>query len=335
MIVITAKENDAHALRVAPILVSRHGEEVILFDTSLIPSATVLVGRYGDENGAGDLTLVLPGGRRLNLKEVKSFWWRRPQPLMVDPLITDPVASNFAYQESISALFGFLECCEGLWVNNIQNDTAAEYKPFQLKVAAQHGFRIPETLITNSPHELMAFFDNHHGSVVYKAFNQRGLVWRPTRMLRQEDLVQLENLRFAPVIFQDVVPGIRDIRVTAIGERLFAAEFDLERVDEVDYRTRLGEIACRPHTLPTEMEGRIHALMESLALEYGGIDFRLTPDGDYVFFEINTAGEFLFLEDRTGQPISDAMAAHLAGGKAAHPGRKPHSSQPGAEEVGQ
>ena len=335
MIVITAKENDAHALRVAPILVSRYGEEVILFDTSSIPSATVLAGRYGDGNGGGELTLILPGGRRINLNEVKSFWWRRPQPLIVDPIITDPVAINFAYQESISALYGFLECCDGLWVNNIQNDTAAEYKPFQLKVAAQHGFHIPETLITNSPGELMSFFDKRDGSIVYKAFNQRGLVWRPTRLLRQEDLIQLDNLRFAPVIFQAVVPGIRDIRVTVIGERLFATEFDLERMDEIDYRTRLGEIACRPHTLPAEMEGRIHGLMESLALEYGGVDFRLTPDGDYIFFEINTAGEFLFLEDRTGQPISEALAAHLAGGKAAHPGRKPRPVQVTREEVGE
>jgi glutathione synthase/RimK-type ligase-like ATP-grasp enzyme len=62
--------------------------------------------------------------------------------------------------------------------------------------------------------------------------------------------------------------------------------------------------------------------MTTLGLEYGGIDFRLTPDGQYIFFEINTAGEFLYLEDRTGQPIADTMAAHLAGGKPARPAVK-------------
>jgi glutathione synthase/RimK-type ligase-like ATP-grasp enzyme len=325
MIVITAREDDAHALRVAPMLAGRHGEEVVIFDTSTIPSTTALAGRYGNGNDAGDLTFILAGGRRLNLKDVKAFWWRRPQPLIIDPMLTDVTASNFAYQESISALYGFLECCDATWVNNIQNDTAAEYKPFQLKVAAEHGFRIPDTLITNSPDELMAFYQSHQGAVVYKAFNQRGLIWRPTRLLRQEDFAVLDNLRFAPVIFQAVVPGTRDIRITAIGERLFATEFDIERLDDVDYRTRMSQIACRPHSLPPEMEVRIHAFMESLALEYGGIDFRLTPDGEYVFFEINTAGEFLFIEDRTGQPISEAMAAHLAGGRAAHPGRKLHA----------
>jgi hypothetical protein len=335
MIVIAAREDDAHALRVAPFLTSRHGEEVVIFNSSTIPTMTAMAGRYGNGNGSGDLTFILPGGRRLYLNNVKSFWWRRPQPLIIDPLITDATASNFAYQESISAMYGFLECCDALWVNNIQNDTAAEYKPFQLKIAASHGFRIPDTLITNSPQELMAFFNHHRGAVVYKAFNQRGLVWRPTRLLRQEDFSVLDNLRFAPVIFQAAVPGTRDIRVTAIGERLFASEFDIEGMDDVDYRARISQIACRPHSLPPEMESRIHAFMESLALEYGGIDFRLTQNGDYVFFEINTAGEFLFLEDRTGQPISEAMAAHLAGGTAAHPGRRLHAGASVSKEIGQ
>jgi len=64
------------------------------------------------------------------------------------------------------------------------------------------------------------------------------------------------------------------------------------------------------------------AFMKRLGLEYGGIDFRLTADLEYVFFEVNTTGEFLYVEDRTGQPISAAMAAHLAEGKPASLGRR-------------
>ena len=63
--------------------------------------------------------------------------------------------------------------------------------------------------------------------------------------------------------------------------------------------------------------------------KYGGIDFRLTSDGRYVFFEINTAGEFMYLEDRTGQPLSEAMAAHLALGTPAHPRGRAAVEAPG------
>jgi hypothetical protein len=37
----------------------------------------------------------------------------------------------------------------------------------------------------------------------------------------------------------------------------------------------------------------------------------LTPDGQYVFLEINPAGQFLFIEKATGQRISAALADAL------------------------
>jgi len=45
---------------------------------------------------------------------------------------------------------------------------------------------------------------------------------------------------------------------------------------------------------------------------YGAVDLRLTPEGDYVFLEVNPAGEWRFVEERTGQPITRSMAALLA-----------------------
>lgn len=325
MILICAKEDDVHATRVAAVLRERHAQEVFIFDTSTFPSSVALTGRFG--NGATSLGLLTREGRRILLEDITSFWWRRPQPLEIDPRITDPQARGFAFQECISALYGMLECCEALWVNDIQNDVAADYKPFQLRVATELGFSIPETLITNEPSALIEFRQRHNGNVIYKAFNQRALAWRPTRLLREEDLAMIDNVRYAPVVFQSLVPGVRDIRVTVIGERIITAEFDIEQMNEIDYRMKMMEIPCRPHQLPADLEAGIRAFMSTLGLEYGGIDFRLTSDNRYVFFEINTAGEFVFLEDRTGQPISEAMAAHLASGKSSNPPRKRHAQE--------
>jgi glutathione synthase/RimK-type ligase-like ATP-grasp enzyme len=64
-------------------------------------------------------------------------------------------------------------------------------------------------------------------------------------------------------------------------------------------------------------------LMRAFRLENAGIDFRLTAEGAYVFLEVNTAGEFLYVQDRTGQPTAEAMAAHLAGGKPTHSSSAP------------
>jgi hypothetical protein len=52
--------------------------------------------------------------------------------------------------------------------------------------------------------------------------------------------------------------------------------------------------------------------MDRLGLVYGAIDLRRTPEGEHVFLEVNTAGEFLFVQERTGLPIAEAVADWLA-----------------------
>ena len=47
--------------------------------------------------------------------------------------------------------------------------------------------------------------------------------------------------------------------------------------------------------------------MEGLGLRYGAIDMVFTPDGRYVFLEINPNGQYLWIEYQTGMPISDAI----------------------------
>ena len=51
--------------------------------------------------------------------------------------------------------------------------------------------------------------------------------------------------------------------------------------------------------------------MHRLGLVYGAIDMRRTPDGRYVFLEINPAGQWLFVEHFSGQPITSTLARLL------------------------
>jgi hypothetical protein len=313
VIVIFSREDDRHALSVADVLTRRHNEAVTIFDLSAYPTDVRLSCRFSD--GDGNLSFVDRGGRRIDFGAVRSFWWRRPQALRPDARIADTNVQYFALHESMSALYGMLRCCPGLWVNDIEHDQNADYKPRQLAAVRRHGLLLADTLITNDPDEARAFFEQHEGEVVYKSFNQRGLIWSPTRRLTASDLPHLETLQCAPVIFQRYVEGTRDIRVTAIGDTLIATEFGLDEATSVDHRLALQTAPCGEHRLPREIEAKLIDLLRDLKLEYGSIDLRLTPDGAYYFFEINTAGEFLYLQDRSGQAIAEAMAAHLAAGK--------------------
>lgn len=121
----------------------------------------------------------------------------------------------------------------------------------------------------------------------------------------------MDSVRFAPVIFQRYVPADLDLRVTVVDGEIFAASIASDAEHHVDYRSGLSTALVRPYTLPDEVAERLLALMSEMNLAFGALDLRLTPQGEHVFLEINPAGEYLFISERTGQPIPEAIAAAL------------------------
>jgi glutathione synthase/RimK-type ligase-like ATP-grasp enzyme len=51
--------------------------------------------------------------------------------------------------------------------------------------------------------------------------------------------------------------------------------------------------------------------MHKLGLNFGAVDMILTPDGRYVFLEINPNGQWGWVEDLTGMPISEEIIGLL------------------------
>jgi glutathione synthase/RimK-type ligase-like ATP-grasp enzyme len=126
----------------------------------------------------------------------------------------------------------------------------------------------------------------------------------------EEDL--LEHVRLAPVIFQEHVPAEVDLRVTLVGDRLFPAAISTpEGGYPHDYRIDLDRARIEAVTLPRELCRALMELMRRLGLVYGAVDMRRTTDERYVFLELNPAGQWLFVEDQTKQPITRALAELL------------------------
>lgn len=108
------------------------------------------------------------------------------------------------------------------------------------------------------------------------------------------------------------------MRVHTIGEKLFAtATATAITTAATDYRyahEQTGEEASFAATeLSEAIADRCLALARGLALGLAGIDLRITPDGRAVCFEVNANPGFFYYEDHTGQPMTAAVAAHLAG----------------------
>jgi len=311
-IVVFSEPTDVHAQSVIRELAKAGESDVRLVDLRDVPQRASVTMAFSNAHGSG-FELAIGNGPPVRLDAVQSFWWRRPQTFVL-PGGMDANSQHFALTELSTAFQGLWQCTTGLWINDPVRDSAAAHKPWQLETARDVGLAIPDTLMTTDPEKVRAFWESRRGEVIYKPFLQTFHSWRETRQLKREELALLDSVRLAPVIFQSLVPGAADLRVTIIGDEIFPAAVD---IDKMEYKldVRLNQQAYERHPLPADVGAKLLELMRRLGLEYGAIDLRLTPDGEYVFFEVNPAGQFLFVEHACGLPISAALAARLAAGK--------------------
>lgn len=305
MILIISFEDNEHVERVRQHL----SVPSVVVDTSWFPAELELDARLGAD--VESLRLAR-NGHSIDLAEIGAVWCRRLRGLTIDEQVIDETARLFAWSESNEALQGLWYSVQCFWMNPPAADEVGQRKIRQLQIARRIGLSIPETLVTNNPAEARDFVEQYEpGNVVRKAFRNIPQAPRETMLVREEDLALMDSVRYAPVIFQSFVPVEADLRVTVVEDEIFAAAVYSEKDFDADYRRGLGSAKVVPYTLPEDVASGLLDLMRELDLRFGAIDLRVTPDGEHVFLEVNPAGEYLFISERTGQPIPQAIAACL------------------------
>lgn len=288
------------------------GREAFLFDIADLPDAATLTVDYRNP-AEPRARLAHATAGTVDLSEASAVWWRRPQ-LVSLQAVTDDDARGFTHGEWHEALYGVWGLLACPWMNPPVQDEIASRKALQLAVASRLGFRVPDTLMTSDAGEARAFIERHGlGRTIYKIFSATHQVWRETRLVLADDLALLDAVRVAPVIFQEYIRAVADLRITVVGRDVYAMAIDTRGTAyEVDFRVSLQEAVVTTVDLPEAVIAAIHRLMAHFGLVYGAVDIRLTEEGEYYFLEVNTAGEFLFAEHRSGLPLTDAVAGWLA-----------------------
>lgn len=318
MILIVSHPSNAHVDEVRQHLT----RDTIVVDTGSFPVSLGLSAALGREREC--LRLMPPDGAPLCLCQVGAVWYRRISPYGFHEELVDQTARLFAWSEANEALLGLWYSLDTYWMNPPLADEESQRKIRQLQVARQVGLSIPDTLVTNQPDAAREFIAAHTGNrVVRKAFRNIAQAPRETHVVGEADFALLDSVRYAPVIFQRFVPADLDLRVTVVGDEIFAAAITSEDAYAADYRPGLASAKVVPYALPDSIATRLLALMRVFGLQYGAVDFRVTPEGDHVFLEVNPAGEFLFISRRTGQPIAEAIAATLERHDRARPAHAP------------
>ncbi|MET8381935.1 MvdC/MvdD family ATP grasp protein [Streptosporangium canum] len=318
MILVLTSDGDDHADRVVKPLTAA-GADVVVFDPASYPTAATLEISHSGDGSTG--RVFDAGGRRLVLDDLAALWYRRP----LSPVAHPRVAARAYVEEECRIM------AESLWdslgcltvpASRPVIDRAGR-KPYQLEQARRLGFELPATLVTTDPESFLDFYDRHEGRVITKpvhgnqpeAGGERfGRFAAPVSTV---DVAHADALRFCPVIVQAYVPKRVELRVTVVGQEVFAAEIHSQVSNHTRHDWRHydpGATPIRAHELPEEISVQCAALVERLGLTYGAIDLILTPDGRYVFLEINPNGQFLWIEDATGLPIGAAIGDLLMSG---------------------
>jgi glutathione synthase/RimK-type ligase-like ATP-grasp enzyme len=323
---ILTQTGDTHAYAVE-IGLRQQGAQVLLWHTSDFPSRTTESVLF-DVDGAERIWLHGVSEHDIAEKNISSVWRRRPAYILDRENLhpADRVFSDWQCRLFRSSLFDVLEP-NAFWVNSPEASLRASRKILQHKLALKTGLSTPETLYSNDPRAIRAFVRRHGGAAVYKTF--RAITWQDaethwlsyTSLVSEQDLVADELLQTTPGIFQALVPKAYELRVTFIGRRFFTAKiFSQETTGgQLDWRKSYSELKMEPYVLPSAVAERCWRLMEELGIVFGCFDLIVTPEGEYVFLEVNEMGQFLFVEHWTGMPLLDAFCTFLSAGHVDYP----------------
>jgi len=316
MILVLSKPGDVHADRVEAVLRAR-GAPFVRFDPGEIGAARTVL-EHGPE---GATTRITTAHGTIDLGEVSVVWLRRPTAPRPGDAITDPAMRRYLALELELLQDGMWHALDCAWLPGRHAQLrSADHKLAQLQLAAGLGFSVPPSLITNDPAELARFYEQHGGQLISKLASPAMFWTEPRIAVRYTRPVELADLgyaasmlRHAPMLFQPRIAKARELRVTVVGDRVFAAAIDSQRNHRtaVDSRGDFTRTHYEAHALPAAIEARCRALTERSGLGFATIDLIVTPGGDHVFLELNPSGQYLWIEERTGLPITLAVAELL------------------------
>lgn len=238
------------------------------------------------------------------------------------PAGVDPETGRFISAEYLAEFEGAILSLEPeLWINHPLCNNKTRNKLQQLKAAAALGFPIPDTLVSNNPTRIRRFFETCDGQVIAKLVGgqqvadtvEEQFVIHTTK-LTEEDLANPSALAAAPAIYQKLIEKSADIRVTVVGETVFACRIASQSNSESSVDWRAAGHRTLEHEiveLPSQVNKLCRAMLRRFELHMAGIDLVECPDGNYVFLEINAMGQWRWIEEHTGAPIAAEIADHL------------------------
>ncbi|OAS08557.1 MULTISPECIES: MvdC/MvdD family ATP grasp protein [Pseudomonas] len=297
----------------------RRGEPHMRLNTEMLPQA--LCTMAGHPRDAWSISL---GGEAVRGSQISAAYFRRPGAPSVSDQVEDAGERAYIEAEWSSFLKSLYSRLEGRWLNSPAKIFMAEDKPMQLLLAHEIGFHVPQALITNDISSARVITEG--GQAIGKPLRQAVLTGETERViftsrLGQIDDDQAEAIALTPFIVQTEVLKQYDVRVTVVGERVFATAIWSQENPETETDWRQGSRPDLRHekiVLPVQVQRQCIELVARLGLRYGAIDLICDRSGKLWFLEINPNGQWAWIENLTGYPIASAICDELTGKAVVH-----------------
>lgn len=294
-------------------------------------AANIPVSRYNTDtdlsktsfNYFEDLPHLSWGEHQLVPQNVSSIVLRRPKPL--EPRITgDQFQTNHLAAEWREVWEGFLAFSPiEAWINHPGRNFLASHKIEQLSRANRLGLSVPQSLVTNEPERAHKFCELQPSGVIVKPLasgyierddpSEDSLIY--TREFTITDYKNLGDIVSCPVLFQERIDKVTDVRVTALDGRMVAVgmkSLDSEDKQILDIRRdNMERVEYTPVQIPESTGNSIHCMLREYGLRFAAIDFAIQTDGSWVFFEINPNGQWAWLDLEAGSKIGNLFVEVL------------------------
>lgn len=322
VLILTAK--DEVAIPRVEYFLRKMGQHYFRLDTDkLLDNSAKLTLALNERQLTGQITLM--DRYNLNFESIKSIWFRRPKPISIKKFKNDIRTSQFIEKEFSATLYSLYTNLEDVfWMNHplYSRNIIEHNKLLQLKLASLSGFLIPHTIITNNQPELLDFCIKNGGTIAIKPLHTsifREIDNSTTAIYTNKVTLDFINnksnsISLAPLIAQEYIEKEFELRLTVVGKRILSCAIysqDSERTS-IDWRRYdFNNVKHEKYELPAGVSLKIHNFMNRCGLAFGAIDMIVTPDGKYVFLEVNQSGQFGWIEELTKLPISESIAEAL------------------------
>lgn len=285
------------------------GVPVFRADAADFPRTLSIEARLVDGRWAGSLRNER---RHVAFEEIGAVWYRRPSRFRFPGLTA--FERRFAAAQARAGFGGVLASLPCTWVNHPHAIGRAEYKAAQLPAAAACGLTVPDTLITSIPEAQLRFARTQASGVISKPLSgAAAFVSDDTAHFAYTHVVPAEewgdeHIAHTAHLFQAWAPKDYEVRLVAVGQRLFPVAIHTDSAQgRIDWRSDYASHTYATVEVPGAVRRGVARLMEHFGLTYAAVDF-IVSGSRWTFLEVNPNGQWAWLEQALGIPITQALA---------------------------